>query len=258
MSAALQVSTLGEVENVAVSGNLTDIRVEMLGTGSMARRLLANAGEVAAVLVSGNDVVIDDLTTGSGLGDSCLEVTGLRARITNIRSSQSSTASAVRFNAAADCVLDGLVSNLDDTGLEITGSTRIQARNVHVTASDNEGVLITSSDHCVYEGTVYNSGRHGVSVSNSSFNRLGGQVIDAGKDTNNTYDGVILAGDSDRNRTAFTVTYLGAGNQARYGLNISAGTCDNNIESSLLLAGATATYNNAGTGTVATDDHIIV
>lgn len=257
MAAVLQVSTGAEVENVGVSGAVTDVRVEMLGNGSMARRLIAYGGEAFAILVSGNDVTLDDVVTGDGAGDSCIEVTGLRAQLSNIRSTGSSFASAVRVNGGADCLIDGLSSNSDDTGLEILNATRWQARNVNVTSSDNEGILITGSDHGVLEATVYNSGRHGISVSGSSYNRLSGQVIDAGKDTNNTYDGLIFAGNSDRNRTAFTVTYLGSGNQARYGLNYSAGTCDSNVEASILLAGSTGAYNDAGTGTVLTDDHIV-
>jgi parallel beta-helix repeat protein len=256
MSAAVILSTAAEIGNVNIGSNAADVRLDMTGTNSRAHSIGASAGETWAILVSGNECVLDDVNTGSGLGDSCIEVTGQRAQLSNIKSNSSGTASAVRITGA-DCVLNGLTSNTDDTGLEISGATRWQARNVNVQAADNEGILITSSDHGILEATVYNSGRHGISITDSSHNRLSGQVIDAGKDTNNTYDGVILAGNSDRNRTAFTVTYLGSGNQARYGLNISASTCDSNIEASLLLAGSTGHYNDAGTGTVATDDHIV-
>lgn len=257
MATIVRLSTTATASNLRIIGGIGDIRLEMSGNESRAEYISAfGNGDNEAILISGNDCKLSHVITGSGTGDSCIEVTGLRAHLSDIHSADSTTASAVRVTGA-DCLIDGLSSNSDDTGLEILNATRWQARNVNVTSSDNEGILITGSDHGILDCLVYNSGRHGISISASSFNRLSGEVIDAGRDTNNTYDGIIFAGDSDRNRTAFTVTYLGSGNQARYGLNYSASTCDSNVEASILLAGSTGHYNDAGTGTVLTDDHIV-
>ena len=257
MAAVVQVSTRGEIENVQIIGAVTDIRLDLIGNGSMARRVEALTGENFGIVVSGNSVHVTDCVSGNGAGDSCFEVTGQQAILTGIKTANSGTASGVRVSGA-DCVINGFTRDADDTGLgtrPVLPGGRLE--DVNITDSDNEGMLVTNSDHGVFEGVVYNTGRHGISISGARYNRFSGQVIDAGKDTANTYDGCIVAGDSNFNRTAFHIDYLGAGNQARYGLNISAATVDGHIEASYIDAGATADFNDAGTGTVLTDDHIV-
>ena len=79
MSAAVILSTAAEIGNVNIGSNAADVRLDMTGTNSRAHTIGASAGETWAILVSGNECVLDDVNTGSGLGDSCIEVTGQRA-----------------------------------------------------------------------------------------------------------------------------------------------------------------------------------
>lgn len=249
-----------EIRNVKFNF-FTATWVEMNGDRGKIQNVLAPSfnHNAPAIVVAGADCDVEEVYVAANDGGlACIEVTGDRAYLRNIRSDQSNDAAAVRFNGSDDSILDGLDSNLDEQGLIILDSARVTAVNVRVTASDDEGILLDGATNCVLEATVYQAGQHGIRVLDSDRNRLSGQVIDAGKDTNNTYDGVFIEGDSDRNRTEFTVTYPGAGNRMRYGLNISAATVDNHVEASILDGtGATANFNDAGTGTVLTDDHLV-
>lgn len=112
---------------------------------------------------------------------------------------------------------------------------------------------------CQVDISIFNASQHGLIINDSSDNRFTGIVADANQaNPTNTYDGIRMTGDSNRNRTAFTVVYDGAGNQMRYGMNIVDATCDDNVEASILTGtGATGNFNDAGTGTVLTDDHIV-
>lgn len=124
------------------------------------------------------------------------------------------------------------------------------------------GAISVTFDDCHRnraELSIFNASQHGLIINDSSDNRFSGIIADANQQNpTNTYDGIHMSGDSNRNRTEFTVVYDGAGNQMRYGMNISAATCDDNVEASILTGtGATGNFNDAGTGTVLTDDHIV-
>jgi hypothetical protein len=97
---------------------------------------------------------------------------------------------------------------------------------------------------------------HGIEVAGSSDVTIRSNVVDEpGQGTTNTFDGIILSGDSNVNAVVGnTVKPSGVGNTTRYGVNVSAATCDDNVVADNWL-GPIATYgtgsfNNAGTGTI--------
>lgn len=233
--------------------------VEMVGDRARVTHVLAPSltSNEPAILVTGVDCEVEDVRVSANSGPSCIEVTGDRAYLRQIRSTSSTDAAAVRFNTSADSVLDTLYSTLDEHGLIVLDSARCRATNIRINQSDLDGVVWDGSDDGIFEGTVNLAGQHGFHFTDSSRCRWEGIIRDAGRDTTNTYDGVLGDGDSNNNRTSFTVSYS-SGNQMRYGLNLSVATIDTHIEASKLTgSGATGAYNNAGTGTVATDDHIV-
>ena len=229
--------------------------VELIGNRSRAEHVVAFGSSDVHILVTGNDCRVSGSDVESAVVAG-ISVTGLRAIITSVESRFGTTGCGLRIDGGADCLVSNFTSQSDENGVIIDGAIRWKLQNVHVQSSDTEGVIIDSSSEGTGDFTVYNAGRHGVRITDSSRNRLSGIIRDAGRDTTNTYDGVFVEGNSDRNRTSFFVTYGGSGNQARYGMNLSAGTVDGHIEASWLDAGATADFNDAGTGTVLTDDHI--
>ena len=101
---------------------------------------------------------------------------------------------------------------------------------------------------------------HGVEVAGSSDVTVQSNVIDEpGHATDDTFDGVILSGDANRNLVAGNrVIPSPAPNATRYGINVSAATCDDNVIDGNFLGDAstygTASYNNAGTGTITARD----
>ena len=110
------------------------------------------------------------------------------------------------------------------------------------------------TDVAVADNTINEAGGHGIRLTDSTDCLVdGNKIYWPGVDTNNTYDGVLLDGNSDDNDiwdnkiTAATSTP-----QPRYGINISASTCNTNSYLGNRVSGtyATAAYRDAGTGTI--------
>lgn len=262
MTAVVQADNGSLIENVAVSAvGTTDQAIEVLGANVRLRHVNCgtSGSSVPQIVVAGDRAFLEDIIV-SATTDAGILVTGDRAVLRGITSSANgfTTGDGIRFDTSADSLLDGYMSFQDAFGLRVLDSPRTQCTGVVIRDPHQRGVVWDGSDRGIFDGVVSDAGEHGIQITDSSRNRFSGQVIDASKDANNTYEGVLVDGDSNRNRTEFTVTYGGAGNQMRYGLNISAATCDNNVEASILDgSGATGSFNDAGTGTVLTDDHLV-
>lgn len=221
------------VADSAADFHATDCQMRglTLETGNFQRVNLASCEFSGAVVLNGGDSFQYANLTDCFISNGGLTVTGAW---------EYGFYAQVRVNTGT-VLLDGLTDGV----LDIVGSNLVT-------------VVLNDSHRNTIRLNTTTTSQHGVRLTDSSDNRIEGNITNAGRQTGNTYDGVFMDGDSNRNRTALTVTYLGSGNQMRYGMNISAGTCDNNVEASILTgAGATANFNDAGTGTVLTDDHIV-
>lgn len=262
MSNMIQAANNTVIENVRVLAiDTATTSIELSGANGRILHVTCgtSGSSVPTVIVSGDFAYLEDVNTSLS-ADAGVLVTGDRAQLVGITSRlvHFSTGHGIRLDQSSDTVINGFASYQDGFGLVVLDSPRCQATDVHVFDCSRVGVWWDGSDNGLLECTVGESDRHGVQITDSDRGRFSGQVVNASRGTNNTYDGVILDGDSDRNRTEFTVTYLGSGNRMRYGLNISAATCNTNVEASILDGtGATGNYNNAGTGTVVTDDHLV-
>lgn len=133
------------------------------------------------------------------------------------------------------------------------------------TADDlTAGIRVELCDNALIIGNVLGAGGtgylggHGIHViGGESAAIIGNSVYKPGQDTNNTFDGIILADEADRavifgNR----VTLVAGGNQPRYGINISTADCTDNIYAGNTAGPSasfgTGAYNDAGTGTANT------
>jgi len=101
--------------------------------------------------------------------------------------------------------------------------------------------------------------QHGISLVDSSRCLiLGNHVIQPGAGLNNTYDGIILSGNSDFNDIRNNkIQGRAVTNKPRYAINISVATCDSNSylgnrSGPASDYGAANPYNDAGVGTVNT------
>ena len=114
-----------------------------------------------------------------------------------------------------------------------------------------------NSDRNVISGNTIETAYEGIQVTDSTNNVISDNVIDRldASFGDNTYDLIILDGDSDGNQIIGNRLLSPGGSwRARYGINISASTCDDNAVIHNYI-GADADYgtgglNDAGTNTI--------
>ena len=137
-----------------------------------------------------------------------------------------------------------LLTDVEDA--VVTGNT-LNGAGVNVTAC----VAVT-----VAGNTVGKPFDHGITLTDTSDSTVTGNTVDhtAVSLTDNTYDGIHLAGNSDRNHITgnLVIANPSGTHRTRYGINVSAATCDLNSYVGNRATGVfgTAAYNDAGTGTV--------
>lgn len=98
---------------------------------------------------------------------------------------------------------------------------------------------------------------HGIRISDCSDTTVANnRVIEPGQETSNTYDGINVLGNSDRNTFVSNTIQPGTAVVVRYGINIGTATCNDNVVVGNNFGGsalyATGPFNNAGTSTVTT------
>lgn len=157
-----------------------------------------------------------------------------------------------------DCVFsDGYIEadygvRMINTG--IVTNTRFSDLVIKAAVSGMDMALVFQS--LISGVAVYDAGEHAFLFDNCDNNTISNCVAyQPGRNTDNTYDGFIFSNDSDENHIHGNhVIPASSGNATRYGINISAATCDDNAVYANYL-GATADYgtgdlNDAGTGTL--------
>jgi nitrous oxidase accessory protein NosD len=120
------------------------------------------------------------------------------------------------------------------------------------------GLSLELAPSSIVDGNFISSGQHGIVVDVSSSASITNNLIGPfGTATTNTYDGIILSGDSNRNLVQGNhLVPQAAGNVPRYGVNVSAAACDDTIVVGNDFGPAanygTDALNDAGTGTILT------
>jgi len=119
------------------------------------------------------------------------------------------------------------------------------------------GIDMKGMFHSTIENvSMYQPGQHGIRLTDCSDNELSKiRIYRPGLDLNNTYDGIILEGNSDRNTIQINrILSAPTSPKARFGINISASTCNDNVVVGNNLRPSanfgTDALNDAGTGTV--------
>ncbi len=118
-------------------------------------------------------------------------------------------------------------------GIEVNGCTRASVNNNHIGRAGQHGIQIIASSDCIISGNI---------------------IPEPGQTTTNTYDGIILSGDGDKNYVhGNKVVPKTTAPFPRYGVNVSASTNDDTkVGFNDLGVDAdygTGTVNDAGTGT---------
>lgn len=158
------------------------------------------------------------------------------------------------LNVAA-VVIDGTAASILARGFTLVNNT--------IDATNANGVNILGAYlHGKVDGNKITRIReHGISIDGLSESTIDGNLVAWTDNLSGTasWDGIILAGDSDRNRVTdnTVVAEIPAGGPAaRYGINISAATVnDTLVAGNFVYVAANLTggaYNDAGTGTMNT------
>jgi len=162
------------------------------------------------------------------------------------------------FNSSAGIVGGHYVYENQCNG---NGSVGIDSRAEQAIISNNycrenlgSGIVIEADgDKSIVNNNIcLNNSSHGIHFIADAVNcTVTGNICN--NNTSFTSDGIFFNGNNDRN----TITGNNCQGNGRYGINISAATCDKNIVTSNVMFGnATGQFNDVGTGTVAANNVI--
>lgn len=163
-------------------------------------------------------------------------------------------------NLAQTVIADNLIEGEMDLTFGIT------AENINITGNhlNGGGIKVTGKTHVTITGnTIRRPTEHGIILTDCNECLVQGNMITgASWSAADTYDGIHVAGDSNRNDIWQNRIAPDSGSQARWAINIAEATCDDNSYLGNRSgpstdygrnAGATTTpYNDAGTGTITT------
>lgn len=114
-----------------------------------------------------------------------------------------------------------------------------------------------NSHNSVIGNGIFQSSRHGIYCASPDNIIENNFIMESSQELNNTYDGIYLETGADRNLIQGNLIRQGAlANKARYGVNISAASCEDNLvrNNDLYDSGTTDELNDSGTGSVVRDN----
>lgn len=118
--------------------------------------------------------------------------------------------------------------------------------------SNYRGIGVYTTQFADIDIKAVSNQREGVLVSASNDNNINGTSVANSQETHNTYNGVMIQGNSDNNNVAVFVRHGGGAAQHKYGVEINDAPSTANRVSGcdLLNSGSTGSLNDAGTSTV--------
>lgn len=173
-----------------------------------------------------------------------------------------SFASAVLVSGCTNATVVGNTIRTPRTaGIEVVSSPRAVISNNNIAdatgfGATGFGITITTSAGVALRGnTINNCARDGIKLVTVTDSMVTENRVDnCGTVANATYSSIVLTSTSNNNMVANNICRMPAsGNRVAYGLSIEAG-CTGNIAvpNDLLNSGVTASFNDAGTGTITT------
>lgn len=165
---------------------------------------------------------------------------------------QSNTGSGILTGSFVGVALIGNVckSNTSDGIRVAQGETSVIGNLCWANLS---GIRVTQNKHTVVGNNCNGNNRHGIWINGASFCTVEGNIVtDNSEETDNTYDGIFLDGDSNENSIiGNTCNTLQPTFDQRYGINISEAACDDNLVALNILNGnVSGELNDVGTNTI--------
>lgn len=153
------------------------------------------------------------------------------------------------------CVLSNNVCEGNSRAIEVLGQRNVITNN-QFCGSTNEGVYVayTADQNLISNNFIYNNGLEGVRfIGLNNGNKITNNLlVSNGQTTDDTYAHIEIEGDSDNNLISGNVCrHGGGGDQASYGIDIQAGTCNENIihGNDFHDSGKSGDINDSGTNT---------
>jgi parallel beta-helix repeat protein len=137
----------------------------------------------------------------------------------------------------------------------ITSNNNLIKGNTVVGGNGQNGIYLDTSTHfLIISNIITQSIGHGITLLGSNDNTIiSNHIKEVSQSANNTYSGIVINVDSDRNNVQGNTIRRGVlANQAKYGIIVGNANCDNNLvtNNDLLTSGVTASLFDAGTGTI--------
>ena len=169
----------------------------------------------------------------------------------------------VSVNAPEDCIrvsgnrafVRSCVTQGAGDGIVVVTGNNVLIEGNHLLNTGSGITVEGSATNTVVSGNLIDVAEHGVTLNVCSDVLVADNIIhEPGDGTDNTFDGILLSGDTDRNYiTGNKIIPKTAANQPRYGINISVSTCDNtrigDNDFGILADYGTFPLNDAGTNT---------
>lgn len=151
----------------------------------------------------------------------------------------------VSGNQCSENTLDGISVEADPATV-ITGNASLY--------NLQHGIYVASAWNITVSGNAVSANQnHGIYLDTVTNSVVSGNMTDHNsQETTNTWDNIFLAGGCDDNLISDNLVRRGTyGNRSRYGINVSAASCDRNriFDNDLYDGGTTAPFNDAGTNT---------
>lgn len=142
----------------------------------------------------------------------------------------------------------------------VQSSSDVEIRSNDMWSADDESIVVASGSRINIVGNrIVDGGGHNIRLSNATHCQVEDNTIRWAGDTSNTYDGILLEGNSDFNniRGNTLVPFNSGASVPRYGINISDAACGCNrvIDNDFGIDGSlygTDALNNASSSTALT------
>lgn len=223
----------------------------------------------ALFVIGGTGWYFERIYRNSGDGALLRATDGFRAHVSDIHtnataSDSAKTTSSMIFDGCERLTIKGVTSGTDgDSGNPLVAAIRfidclrVTIDGLIVHTANSTGVRLEGCNDIIFGPTcmINESNAHGLRISDSDWVSFYGQVYESGSMTDNTYDNIILDGDSnDCWIQARMRPEIVSANDTRYAVNVSASTCDRTT----VVGGdfgdvseyqGSPAFNDAGTGT---------
>lgn len=206
-------------------------------------------------------VVFNCILKATGVTRSTLSLQGTDIRIINNSILADSDANGFAVTVLSSSPSNHIISENNiygPGGIQLDGVQGGVVSNNVIAGSFNgpsSGLYLTGSvkQFLITGNVIRDFGRQGVRVFGASDSIISNNVIfNVGRQTNNTYDGILIEGSSSLLTVQGNQIRRGTGNAPRYGINVSGAGCIDNMATNndLLNSGVTASFNDTGVRTI--------